>query len=154
MRKINTPDRDCQGSDDRIKKQYKRTGAWQVMIDAEISFQRLLNQHIDGEKFERPEEVVRWMGAMQAQSYPQALWAIGVRMQSATVADIERAISEAKIVRTWPLRGTIHFVPPEDAKWMLKLSVPRLLARDRRTQEQLGLDEEILERSSSFFIKP
>jgi hypothetical protein len=63
---------------------------------------RLFNQRIDGEKFEKPEEVVRWMGALQAQDYQQSLWAIGLRMQSATVADIEQAIADRKIVRTWP----------------------------------------------------
>jgi hypothetical protein len=107
---------------------------------------RLLNQRIDGEKFERPEEVVRWMGALQAQDYQQSLWAIGLRTQSATVADIEQAIVNRKIVRTWPMRGTLHFVPGEDAKWMLSLSASRMLANDRRRLEQLELDETIMER--------
>src|SRR5918998_737778 len=121
------------------------------MTDTHIARQRLINQRIEGEKFERPEEVVRWLGAMQAQDYPQALWAIGLRLQSATVADVERAISDGKIVRTWPMRGTLHFVPPEDAKWMLKLSASRMLARDGRRLKQLGLDEEIMERCKELF---
>src|SRR5438105_10570108 len=101
---------------------------------------RLFNQRIDGEKFEKPEEVVRWMGALQAQDYQQSLWAIGLRMQSATVADIKQAIADRKILRTWPMRGTLHFVPSEDAKWMLALSASRMLAQVRRRQEQLELD--------------
>jgi hypothetical protein len=28
----------------------------------------------------------------------------------ATVADIEQAIAHRKIVRTWPMRGTLHFI--------------------------------------------
>ncbi|MBO0790720.1 MAG: AlkZ family DNA glycosylase [Ktedonobacteraceae bacterium] len=117
----------------------------------DIAYQRLVNQRIDGEKFGKPEEVVRWMGAMQAQDYQQSLWAIGLRMQSATVVDIERAIADRKILRTWPMRGTIHFVPSEDAKWMLKLSAARVLAGDRRRQEQLELDHTIIERSEKLF---
>src|SRR5215472_1459933 len=113
---------------------------------------RLLNQRIEGEKCERPEEVVKWMGALQAQDYQQSLWAIGLRTQSATVANIEQAIVDRKIVRTWPMRGTLHFVPSEDAKWMLSLSASRMLANDRRRLAQLELDETIMQRCQELFV--
>ena len=120
-------------------------------MDADSVQRRLLNQTIDGEKFKQPEEVVRWMGALQAQDYQQAVWAIGLRLQSATVADIEQAIVDRKILRTWPMRGTLHFVPAEDARWMLKLSCARMLAREKRRQAQLELDATIVERSQQLF---
>jgi hypothetical protein len=122
-----------------------------VVTNTHIVRQRLVNQRIDGEKFETPEEVVRWLGAVQAQDYLQSLWAVGLRLKSATVADVEQAISDGRIVRTWPMRGTLHFVPPEDAKWMLKLSASRMLAKDGRRLKQLGLDEEIMERCKELF---
>jgi len=121
------------------------------MTDTDIARQRLVNQRIDGERFEKPEEVVRWLGAIQAQDYSQALWAIGLRLRSATLADVEQAISDGRIVRTWPMRGTLHFVPPEDARWMLKLSASRILARDGRRLGQLGLDKGIMERCKELF---
>ena len=121
------------------------------MTNTDIVYQRLVNQRISGEKFEKPEEVVRWLGALQAQDYLQSLWAIGLRLQSATVVDIEQAVLDGKIVRTWPMRGTLHFVPPEDAKWMLRLSASRMLAKDGRRLEQLGLDEEIMELCKELF---
>src|SRR5690242_14600699 len=101
-------------------------------MNTDIAQQRLFNHRIDGEKCQEPEEVVRWMGALQAQEYLQSLWAIGLRLHSATVAAIEQAIVDRKILRTWPLRGTLHFVPAKDAKWMLKLSAARVLAGDKR----------------------
>ncbi|MBV9688679.1 MAG: AlkZ family DNA glycosylase [Ktedonobacteraceae bacterium] len=116
-------------------------------MKTDIAYQRLFNQRIEGEKFKKPEEVVRWMGALQAQQYLESLWAIGLRMQSATLIDIEQAIADRKILRTWPLRGTLHFVPSEDAKWMLKLLAARVLAGDRRRQEQLELDDATIQRS-------
>ena len=119
----------------------------------DLASQRLVNQRIEGKKFEKPEEVVRWLGAIQAQDYLQSLWAIGLRLKSATVADVERAINDGKIVRTWPMRGTLHFVPPEDVKWRLKLSASRILARDGRRLEQLGLDLETIERSKELFYE-
>ncbi|WP_257347347.1 winged helix DNA-binding domain-containing protein [Pseudalkalibacillus decolorationis] len=121
------------------------------MNNTDFVSQRLFNHRIDGEKFEKPEEVVKWMGAIQAQNYSQSLWGIGLRMQSGTITNIEQAIADRKIIRTWPMRGTIHFVPPEDAKWMLKLSVQRMLAKDKRRMEQLELDDKIMERCKELF---
>lgn len=116
------------------------------MTLSEAAHLRLHNQLIAGPKPAAPEEVVRRLGAIQAQDYHQALWAIGLRTAQATVADVERAIADGRILRTWPMRGTIHFVPPEDARWMLKLSASRMIAADGRRQEQLELDDRILER--------
>ncbi len=121
------------------------------MTQTDIAYRRLLNQHIAGEPFASPEEVVKWMGAMQAQDYQQAVWAIGLRMQSATLPAIEQAIVNRKIVETWPMRGTLHFVPAEDAKWMLELLAPRRLAAAGLRQKQLELDERILARCRDVF---
>ena len=66
---------------------------------------------------------------MQAQDYLAALWAVGLRMKKATEAAVERALAEKKIVRSWPLRGTLHFVAAEDLHWMLELLAPRVIAR-------------------------
>ncbi|MGZ3600293.1 MAG: DNA glycosylase AlkZ-like family protein, partial [Ktedonobacterales bacterium] len=106
-------------------------------MNTDIARQRLVNQQIEGQKCATVEEVVRWMGAVQAQDYGQSLWAIGLRTQAATVADVERAIAAGTILRTWPMRGTLHFVPAEDAKWMVALSAERTIAGDRRRLEQL-----------------
>ena len=116
-----------------------------------LGLQRLSSQRIAGPKFEHPAEVVRWMGAIQAQDYAQGVWAIGLRTASATLADVEQAIADRKIARTWPMRGTIHFVPPEDVRWILQLTAARLLAGGRSRQAQLGLDQAILERSRQLF---
>jgi hypothetical protein len=122
-----------------------------MMLYRDAGLQRLSNQRIAGEKFERPEDAVRWMGALQAQDYGQAVWAVGLRTRSGTLVDVEQAIEDGKILRTWPMRGTIHFVPPEDAKWMLKLCASRLLAADRRRMAQLELSVEIMARCQDLF---
>lgn len=66
-------------------------------------------------KHETPEEAVRNLGAVQAQDYHQAVWGIGLRTQFAKISDVEQALTDRKIVLTWPMRGTIFFVPSEDA---------------------------------------
>ncbi|MGH8026392.1 MAG: winged helix DNA-binding domain-containing protein [Pseudoxanthomonas sp.] len=115
---------------------------------------RLHRQRIAGGKFESPVEVVSWMGAMQAQDYASSLWAIGVRMRQATQALVEQAIAERRIVRTWPMRGTLHFVAAEDARWMSSLMAPRVIASNKaRLQREFGIDDAVLARSRKVLTK-
>ncbi len=123
------------------------------MINLTLAWQRLHQQWIVPPTFEKPEDVVRQLGAMQAQDYQQALWAVGVRLRSTTRLGIEQAIADARIVRTWPMRGTIHFVPSEDAQWMLRLCAARVIAKSKRRQDQLALNAGILERCQAVFFE-
>src|SRR5688500_14120930 len=90
---------------------------------------RLLNQQIVNTTCKSPYDVVSTLGAVQAQDYYNALWAIGLRLPKALESDIEEALNTRSIVRTWPMRGTLHFVAAEDAKWMLQLMTPRIIAK-------------------------
>jgi hypothetical protein len=117
------------------------------MEESMIACRRLLRQRIaPNARLSRPEEVVRHLGAVQAQDYHQAMWAIGSRTRGATLVDVERAIEERRIVLTWPIRGTIHAVPPEELRLLLGLSASRRLAQDKRRMEQLELTEAIVDR--------
>jgi hypothetical protein len=93
-----------------------------------------------------PEAIVTHLGAVQAQDYPGALWSIGLRIPGATRADVERAVVERTIVRTWPMRGTLHFVPAADARWMLELLAPRIISGVAGLFRQLELDAAALRR--------
>ncbi len=116
------------------------------VLSQTIANQRLYNQRITGMKHVSPVEVVRELGAVQAQDYHQAVWGIGLRTQSAKLSDVEQALNDRKIVLTWPMRGTIFFVPAEDTKWMLKLTESRFLTNDKKKQAELELDGSTLHR--------
>ncbi|GAP12418.1 protein containg Winged helix DNA-binding domain [Longilinea arvoryzae] len=122
------------------------------MNKLDLAALRLRNQRIQAGRFEHPEDVASWMGALQAQDYAQAVWALGLRTQTATLADVENAITAGKLIRTWPMRGTLHFVAPQDAGWMLNLSAERSFAAARRRNEQLELDAGVFERSQRLFF--
>ncbi|HJQ31942.1 MAG TPA: winged helix DNA-binding domain-containing protein [Pyrinomonadaceae bacterium] len=111
------------------------------MTDSNVARIRLHNQGVASPRFDEPSEVVRWFGAVQAQDYLGSLWALGLRTRRATEASVERAIARRSIVRTWPLRGTLHFVAAEDVRWMLRLSGGRTVARAAGRYRQLELDE-------------
>lgn len=98
------------------------------MISRWIAQRRLNSQGLAGRAFSTPADVVRWLGAVQGQDCLGALWAIGLRMPSATEAAIERAINDRSIVRTWPMRGTLHVLAAADVRTWLALTAPRLRA--------------------------
>jgi hypothetical protein len=117
------------------------------MTRVAIGLRRLASQRVLGKRLERPADVVRWLGAVQAQDYGQSLWAIGSRLRRASAATVERAIAERQIVRTWLMRGTIHFAAPEDVRWLLALCGPRLAVAEERRRSQLGITTGELDRS-------
>jgi len=123
------------------------------MNRSSIARYRLYNQRIAGKQFERASDIVGWLGAVQAQDFLGSLWAIGLRTTKATEADIEKAVAERTIVRTWPMRGTLHFVAAKDVRWMLELLTPRIVAgREQWLYKQMGLDEEVFTRSKKIFV--
>lgn len=88
----------------------------------------------------RPVDVVRHLLALQAQDYPGALWSIGLRTAKSTAAEVEAAHEAGDFVRSWPFRGTLHFVAAEDLGWMLGLTGDRMIrsAAGRHRQLELG----------------
>jgi len=119
----------------------------------ELVSQRLQNQKIEGIKAETPEEAVRWMGAIQAQNYEHALWAVGLRTRTATKKAVEESIIEKKIIRTWPMRGTLHFLVPDDARWLLNLSKERMRQKSQPRMKELGIDDNLIEYCKGLFIE-
>lgn len=119
---------------------------------SDIARHRLRNQHISRPTFDQPGDLVQWFGAVQAQDYHPALWAVGLRTRNAVEATVENAIAQRAIVRTWPMRGTLHFVAPNDARWMLQLLTPRVIAATTGRYRELGLDNAVLARSEKVVV--
>ena len=90
--------------------------------------------------------IVEWFGAMQAQDMASGLWSLGVRLPGRTVDDITAALERREAIRTWPMRGTVHLVPPADARWMLELMGVRVLAGAAKRREAIGLSEAAADR--------
>jgi len=95
-----------------------------------------------------PSDVVEWLGAKQAQDLASGEWSFGVRCAGLTQADVHRATVDREILRTWPMRGTVHFVPPRDVKWMLELTGVRALRGAEKRRAHRGLTEQIVDRAA------
>ena len=106
----------------------------------QIGLQRLASQQVAQPSSDDAATIVRSMGAIQAQDYLGALWAVGLRTLRASEQTVEQALAEARIVRTWPMRGTIHFVAPKDVRWMLTLLTPRIVRLGQTRLRGLAID--------------
>lgn len=87
---------------------------------------RVLSQQLSTSQFDQPKELVKWMGAIQAQEYNMAKWAIGARLKSGSLQQVEESLKRGEIIRTHIMRPTWHFVPAEDLRWMSQLSGHRV----------------------------
>jgi hypothetical protein len=119
----------------------------------ELTRLRLISQLIQPSGTQTPAAVVRRLFAVQAQDFASACWALGVRSPGSTLADVTESLSRGEIVRTWPMRGTLHFVAPEDLRWMLQLSRERMLAGLTSRNRQLELDAGVFERAGAIVIE-
>ena len=113
-----------------------------------LASQRLANQGLVSPSFTTPVDVVSWLGAVQAQDYYGAKWAVGQRMREATDDAIEAAFTEGAILRTHVLRPTWHFVAPADIRWMLRLTAPRVNTTIGSYYRKLGLDDTVFRRTN------
>jgi len=118
-----------------------------------IPLHRLYNQQIEHSRLKTPAEVAAWLGGIQAQDYPGAKWSVGLRLPGSTDANIEQAIADKTILRTWLMRGTLHFAAAEDIRWMVRLMAPRTLAGRMARYKELELDEQTLSRSNDLLAK-
>ncbi|GAB3616983.1 winged helix DNA-binding domain-containing protein [Okibacterium endophyticum] len=111
-----------------------------VLTAAAVRQQRLANQLLSDRHARTPQahvaeggsdiaDVVRHMHAMQGQDLAGLLWSLAVRSpNSPTMAQVRDAFDSRHLVRSWPMRGTLHAIAGEDLRWMLSLTAARTTA--------------------------
>ncbi len=95
--------------------------------------------------------MVRSLTAVQSQDYLGAKWSVGQRVRDGTDAAMDEAFSAGRILRTHVLRPTWHFVSPEDIRWLLRLTAPRVHALCAYQNRALGLDGRLFARAHGVF---
>ena len=99
-----------------------------------------------------PALAVQGLCALQAQDYAWGLWAIGLRTApqlgaAATQQAVEAALAQAALVRTWPMRRTLHIVAAADVRWMLELMASKAVAEAATRRRELGIEEAHVDRA-------
>jgi len=116
---------------------------------SDIATLRLINQQILDPRLLTVKDLVGWMGAMQAQDYAMAKWAVGLRLPGSTNKSVETAFNKGEILRTHLMRPTWHFVSADDIYWMLTLTAPQVKASTNSRERELGLTGDIFTKSNS-----
>lgn len=123
------------------------------MTISEIAHLRLANQYLIGKKFPTPYEAVKHLGAVQSQDYFAASWSLGQRIENATDKTIDEAFNEGEILRTHIMRPTWHFVAPEDIRWMMELTSPRIKQFMGHYNRKLELDDALFAKTTKTIVK-
>lgn len=111
---------------------------------------RLTAQHLDARTSIRVADVVRGIGAVQAQDTMAEALAVRVRTDGVTRADVERErVEERSVARTWSMRGTLHLLPAEDVRWIVHLVGPTMIRKARRRHIELGLSDDVYSRAAA-----
>lgn len=96
-----------------------------------------------------PRDVVRYLVAIQSQEHRVARWSVAQRIdRPLSPAEIDDDFDRGELIRTHVLRPTWHFVSPDDLRWLVRFSGPRVAARNSRYWAQFGLDAQRLAAST------
>ena len=117
------------------------------MDPAAVVNRRLWTQRLAGGPFASPAAAVETLGAVQAQEFPQAIWALAQRCGHPAADEVIRAFDAGELLRTHVLRPTWHFVRPDDIRWMLRLTAPRIRVAMRQGMRVHDLDDALIARS-------
>lgn len=123
------------------------------MNASEVLKLRLYNSGLSHSLFRSAADAVSHLGAVQAQDFAAAKWALGLRIKDSTDEDIEKAFNQGSILRVHVMRPTWHFVVPEDIRWMLELTAPRVKAILAHYNRKLKLDDALFAKSNAAIVK-
>jgi hypothetical protein len=119
------------------------------MTPPEILKLRLSHTGLSHAPFNRVEDAVTHLVAVQAQDFAAAKWSLGLRVKNSTDAEIEQTFNDGRIQRIHVMRPTWHFVMPEDIRWMTELTAPRVKSVLASSNRKIGLDDALFAKSNA-----
>jgi hypothetical protein len=115
---------------------------------------RLVAQRLAATDPRSPAEAVRWMLGLQAQDFAGVRWSVALRAgPSTSEAEVDAAFDRGELVRSWPLRGTLHLVAAEDLPWLLDLTASRALGSAAERRARLGITTTDIERARAIALE-
>ena len=118
----------------------------------DVSLLRLAAQRLVGERHPTVAATVRTMTALQGQDLPGVLCSAALRTDGGSLTAVRAAMDAGEVVRSWPMRGTLHLVAAEDLGWMIAIGAPRVATSAARRQRELGLDAATLAKATEVAV--
>lgn len=101
-----------------------------------------------------PAEAAAALLASQGQDLSAAVSSLALRSgQGADAAAVLEAFDEGRLVRGYPMRGTVFVVAAADLRWLTELCAAAPLRAARRRRAELGLDEAQVARARSITLE-
>ncbi|MGY1740651.1 MULTISPECIES: winged helix DNA-binding domain-containing protein [unclassified Blastococcus] len=113
----------------------------------ELALLRLVAQRLAGPPAADAADAVRGLLCAQGQDLPGALTSVALRTRDRSLAGVRAALDAGAVVRSWPMRSTLHLVPAEELHWLLELCGPRVLAGAAKRRATLGITEAEVDRA-------
>ena len=95
-----------------------------------------------------PLEAVENLAALQGQQASAIPWAIGVRCTVVTRAQVAESFQSGELVRSWPMRDTLHVTSARDHHWLRRLLRHRYASWIRQSTG-LGLSDALVENAAA-----
>jgi hypothetical protein len=124
-----------------------------VTSQQDLALMRLVAQRLAGPRPATAADAVRRLTAAQAQDLPGALLSVALRTTAGTRGEVESALNAGEVVRSWPMRGTLHLVAAEDLPWMIGLLGPRVLTGAPARRTQLGITDADIEKARGLAVQ-
>ena len=118
------------------------------MNDRALACWRMHTMRLSGRAYASPAEAVDGLLAVQSENYAQATWAVAARTLEVTEPEFQQLFDAGVILRTHVLRPTWHFVRPDDIRWLVELTAPRIRRMMVAQQRELHLDDAALDASA------
>jgi hypothetical protein len=118
-----------------------------------IRHHRLIKQQLLNPTQKDPVDVLQSLVAVQSQDYYGAKWALGQRTIACTDNVVEQAFTAGRILRLHVMRPTWHFVAPEDIRWLLALTAPRVNAVSAYYFRKSELDQKTISKTNRLLTK-
>ncbi len=122
------------------------------MKPADILRARLVSQFLADKQLQSPVDVVHYLGAVQAQDFSGAMWAVAQRSDQLKTADFLAAFNNGDILRTHVMRPTWHFVAQEDIVWLLDLTRDRLLNALAYNFKRFDLNDSVFRKANTVIV--
>jgi hypothetical protein len=123
-----------------------------VTTASEIGLLRLVAQRVAGPRPATPAEAVRRLTAVQGQDHPGSVTSVALRTAGRSRAEVFEAMDRGAIVRSWPMRGTLHLTLADDLPWMLDLLGERALAGVAKRRALLELTDDDVARACELAV--
>ena len=118
----------------------------------DVALMRLVALRIVGPPHRSAADAVRSLTAVQGQDYPGGLTSVALRTDGRRLSDVTAALDDGDVVRSWPMRGTLHLVAANDLHWLLDLLAPRILAGSATRRAALGLTDDDIEEARAVVV--